>query len=326
MKIKLSTTLKWPLHRQIPKAWEASGISVVVNCEVEECDAWVVYQGLHRPETTIAPPSRTFFFGYEPPGLHAYNPRFLSQFAKVITCQSVKHPNLIRRHQAQPWLAGVSRQGKANIHRSECYRFSYDDFAAMSMPTKTSMLSAICSTKQIVPGHSARLAFVQTVKQSLLERFSLYGYGFQPLEDKWDALEKYHYHLVLENSSVADYWSEKLADAYLAWTLPIVWGCPNLADYFPPESFILLDPSDPENATRKITQVISEPPTKTQLLAVNEARQLVLTKYNLFAEILRLCELSKPNTPEKITIRDERLFLPGGWTRPAIRFLTDRWR
>ena len=30
--------------------------------------------------------------------------------------------------------------------------------------------------------------------------------------------------------------SEKIADCFLAWTMPIYYGCPRIAEYFPAES------------------------------------------------------------------------------------------
>ena len=53
-----------------------------------------------------------------------------------------------------------------------------------------------------------------------------------PIEDKFDALIGYKYHLALENSVIPDYWTEKLADSLLAWCKPIYYGCPNINDYF----------------------------------------------------------------------------------------------
>ncbi len=104
----------------------------------------------------------------------------------------------------------------------------------MLPPEKTMALSTICSNKQLTQGHKARLDFLEDLNQHLGSDFSMYGYGRTPVVDKWDALWPYHYHLVVENTCIKDYWSEKLADAFLAFCMPIVWGCTNLNDYFPP--------------------------------------------------------------------------------------------
>jgi hypothetical protein len=323
MRIKLSTTLRWPIERQIPAGWDEAGVEFVINRPCDRCDAWVVYQGLHRPETTIVPPDRLFFFGYEPPGLHDYAPAFLDQFAAVVTCQEVLHRRIIRRHQAQPWLAGVIRSGSDNLHQGFGYRFGHSELAAMKPPQKVRPLSAVCSNKRMIPGHAERLSVIEALQGRLGDRLDLFGYGFRPLEDKWEAIAPYRYHLVLENSSVPNYWTEKLADAFLGWSVPIVWGCPNLFEYFPPESFLSLDTTDPIRAAAQAAEAISVEPSERRLLAVAEARRRVLDEYNLFAEIRRLAESTPAATAKRITLRDERLFLPGGWWRPIVRPLTD---
>lgn len=325
--IKLSTTLRWPMERQISADWQQQGVQVLINQPVERCDAWVVYQGLHRPETTIVPPSRLFFFCYEPPGLHDYTGAFLGQFSHVVTSQrSIQHPGVIFRHQAQPWLAGIERHATENLHVGFRAKFTYEDFAQMQMPAKNNGLSVICSRKVMIPGHQTRLDFVERLQQTLGSALDVYGYGFRPITDKWPALAPYTWHLVLENSAVPDYWTEKVADAYLAWCMPLVWGCPNLGDYFPADSFLALNPDDPDGSLELIRQTISRPLSSGQMAAIREARRLVLEEYNLFSEIRRMVESSPAEAPSRVRIKDERLFLPGGWSRPALRLLTDWWR
>lgn len=58
------------------------------------------------------------------------------------------------------------------------------------------------------------------------------------------------FHLVVENVSQRDYFTEKLLDCLLTLTLPIYWGCPNLGEYFDLQGIIHFpgdeadDPSD----------------------------------------------------------------------------------
>lgn len=68
--VKLTTSSpEWPLFRQTPAS---SGIwgncRFYLNEKVEECDFWVVYEGLS-----------------EPPHIKPYNQRFLKQFGMVVT-------------------------------------------------------------------------------------------------------------------------------------------------------------------------------------------------------------------------------------------------
>jgi len=109
----------------------------------------------------------------------------------VITCQTVAHDRVISRHQAQPWLVGVTRSRTDNVHRGLGYRFGYEQLSAMSRPDKPHTLSAICSNKQLIPGHADRLDLVNALRGRLGEDLELFGYGFRPLEDKWDAMQGY---------------------------------------------------------------------------------------------------------------------------------------
>ena len=60
----------------------------------------------------------------------------------------------------------------------------------------------------------------------------IFGKGINGFEDKWDTLRDYKYHIVIENSSFDDYWTEKLADNYLAECFPFYHGCKNINKYF----------------------------------------------------------------------------------------------
>lgn len=323
MLIKISTLLQWPIGRQIPSA-DFKGVQFLINQPVDSCDAWIVYQSLFRPETTCCPPENVILFTYEPPGLHHYQEAFLNQFAKVVTChRTIQHPSAIHHHQAQPWLAGLGRDSRNNIHRSDRVRFSFDDFAAMSPPAKPKLLSILCSNKAMTEGHRRRLAFVEQLRQALGDTVDIYGYGFQPLPDKWDALAPYKYHIVLENSIVEDYWTEKLADAYLGYCFPIVSGCPNLERYFSQDAYATIDISQPDNAISTIREILSEDIYAKRKNSIQNARNQVLYKYNLFAEIPKLVEAQLTSSSKQIHLKDERLFLPGGWAKPFLRPLKD---
>jgi len=302
-------------------------VEFLINTPTTRCDAWIVYQGLFRPETTLCPRENTILFTYEPPELHEHQDRFLQQFAKVVTChRSIQHPGVIYRHQAQPWLAGVRRSSQQNIHQGFGVQFTFDDFVAMKPLPKTKLLSVLCSNKIMTDGHRRRLEFVDLLQREMKGQVDVYGYGFHPLEDKWDALASYQYHIVLENSSVADYWTEKLADAYLGYCFPIVSGCPNLKRYFPENAYRSIDITKPEDAIATIQQLLACDLYQEQLSAIKEARERVLYQYNLFSEIVDLVKHNTHSAPRKVTLKDERLFLPGSWARALVRPIKDALR
>jgi len=100
---------------------------------------------------------------------------------------------------------------------------------------------------------------------------------------KYTGLSTYHKSVAIENSSYPNYFTEKLVDCLLTWTLPIYWGCPNLDDFFPPDAVRLIDLNDIESAVDKI----NKPVTKIEIEAMSYARQHVLRRYNFWAAIER---------------------------------------
>jgi hypothetical protein len=90
---------------------------------------------------------------------------------------------------------------------------------------------------------------------------------------------------VIENYSGLDYWSEKLADCFLAWTMPIYFGCTNIFNYFPRESMICVDVNDP-HVIEIIQQGIKDKLWEKNLDAISEARNRILNQYQLFPFIV----------------------------------------
>lgn len=111
----------------------------------------------------------------------------------------------------------------------------------------------------------------------------IYGYEYKSLHPKFkdDALFPYKFSIAIENSSQENYFTEKINDCFLTWSIPIYWGCPNISEYFPEESYRLIDINQPET----IVDILSEPITKENLEALTESRNLVMYKYNIWAVI-----------------------------------------
>lgn len=116
--------------------------------------------------------------------------------------------------------------------------------------------------------------------------FELYGCGFRYIEDKWDGLAPYRYSLAVENFSNSYYWSEKLADCFLAWTMPIYYGCTQISRYFPRESMVCIDINDPQ-AIEKIKDTVASDRWHQNIDAIEHARNLVLDFYQLFPFVVR---------------------------------------
>jgi hypothetical protein len=91
----------------------------------------------------------------------------------------------------------------------------------------------------------------------------------------------------VENYRGNDYWTEKIADCWLAGTLPFYYGCPNLGKYFPAKSFIRIDLDDFDGAARIIRRTVDDGEYAKRLPAIHEARDLVLNRHQFFPAMAR---------------------------------------
>jgi hypothetical protein len=111
----------------------------------------------------------------------------------------------------------------------------------------------------------------------------LFGRAVRPIADKFEALAPYRYSLAVENTKGPDYWTEKLADCFLTWTVPLYHGCTNVHRYFPEDSLVPIDIDRPEEAFDLLRRVQREPDWHRRLPALAEARKRVLERYQLMA-------------------------------------------
>lgn len=198
-------------------------------------------------------------------GLYLY--KGLEQYDKVFA--SVKTgPNVL---ETQPFL-GWFDEPKSK---------SYDELKLESKPLKIKMISAITSDKFTTKGHRLRHDFIQELKRQNLN-IDYFGRGSNELEKKSSGLKDYKYSIAIENGSFKNYFSEKIMDCFINYTVPIYFGCENISDYFPENSYILIDINNPEQSILKIIDIIKNDNYEKRLDALKEARCLVLDEYNMY--------------------------------------------
>jgi len=238
----------------------------------------------NKVEQVSCPKENTILVTTEPSTITRYGRGFAKQFNYLITNQDEKvlpHPNAIRSQTGNVWYYGKD----------------YDAIVNVTHPTKTKKISTVCSNKQ--QGHTIhklRYEFTKIMEERIpkLKRF---GKGFKWIETKAEALDDYEFHVAIENHFAPHVWTEKLADAFLGFTVPIYYGCPNVYDYFPEDSLIQIDIYDVEGSIAKIKEIISiEGEYERRLDAVKEARRRVIEEYNLLAMINKIVENSKSET------------------------------
>lgn len=273
------------LMRQTPAAsgcWE--GIQFTYD-PVDECDAVIVLNHVVEPASVRCPPDNIWALMQEPyvAGVFDWMLEGHKQYTHVFThhpCHGTKSEKYIRCQPALPW----------HVNKS------YDELKVQSVPDKQKELSWITSNLTVFPGHRTRMDFLAHL-QSCAFPIDLYGRGISYIDDKWDGLAPYRYSFAIENNSGPDYWTEKVADCFLSWTVPIYYGCTNLEDYFPAGSFIRIDINRPKEALEIVEAAVSSDDWVARLPALTEARKLVLEKYQFFPQMRSLLEQYYVDSP-----------------------------
>ena len=105
---------------------------------------------------------------------------------------------------------------------------------------KSRNLSLIASEKRSQKGHRLRHSMVDWARDADVEMDAL-GRGYTPFHAKSEGLAPYRFSVVIENIQERNYFTEKLVDAILCRTVPIYWGCPNIADFFDTSGMIICE-------------------------------------------------------------------------------------
>ena len=176
---------------------------------------------------------------------------------------------------------------------------TYDELVEMDIPKKTRMISWVSSQKVFLAGHRKRMKFYDQLSADARFDIDYFGRGINEIEDKYQALAPYKYSIAIENSRSEHYWTEKIADCFLSYTIPIYYGCTNLSSYFPEKSFVQIDINNYQESSQVIAKILEEDIWEDRLNALKEARELVLNKYQLFPFISDLIEKRNDMPMEK---------------------------
>ncbi len=71
--------------------------------------------------------------------------------------------------------------------------------------------------------------------------------------------------------------------------MPIYWGCPNVEEFFPKESLVVIDVDNFEESVNKITKLLKEDEFESYLPKVIQARDKILNEYNIFEIMKNIC-------------------------------------
>ena len=298
LRVKFSARTK---AEQDPRLWlslfenqtpQMNGVDFTFDPNSRVYDWLVAYEDLmflpgerrsHRIEPLACARENTLLITTEPSKIKVYGPEFTAQYGHVMSRQpqeALGHPNQIVQTPPLRWYYGRPLNEEDNNY------LGLDDFKATPPPIKTKNLSAVCSNKQMGGTlHQQRYKCVMALRDRFGDSFDVFGRGINPINDKADAMDAYRYHITIENNIEPGYWTEKIADSFLAYCIPFYFGPPDIAQVFPSESFIPIDIFDIDAAEAIIRDEIRPKSYEKRLPALIAARDMVLNRYNLMSVI-----------------------------------------
>ena len=224
---------------------------------------------------------------------------FLSDRAYYSQPIALRHPDRTWHQAGLIWYYGMDE---------DHHRYLPVDKIVNRVPEKTETIATVCSSKrQSHTLHRLRYDFTEYAARHLPE-LQVFGHGRRHMDAKAEAIDRFRYHLAIENHVAPHHITEKLSDPFLGLSLPFYFGAPNVFDYFPEDSVIPVDIRKPAEAVEIMRAAIVSNEYEKRLPAILEARRRVSEDYNLFALIAGIVRSDKPvrYVPDVTALRSQR--------------------
>jgi hypothetical protein len=266
MIIKIERYFSYPdLKRQTHNNSMIWGDFTFTEENVEECDYLVI---LDYPKNDISikvNKDNIIHLCLEPPNEISKYRQYANKNVKWIFNQLDIKRNNILSHGALPWHIDKDFDFLSQLKVRDLH--------------KENNIVWITSNQKSSKGHFKRMQFLDHIKE--LEFVKLYGRGIKPIDDKWDVLSTAKYAIAYENFQSDYYWTEKIADCLLSYTMPLYFGCNKIESFFPKGSYIQIDPND-KHADLFLKEIVNSTKWEENLEAISKARDLILNEYQLF--------------------------------------------
>ena len=207
-----------------------------------------------------------------------------------------KEPNYISKHRCGDCFRELHHElGNSWMPQTWWVNMPYNELKNLT-PNKTKKLSVVNSNKRGTKGQSIRYDIIQRIIRKYPNDIDVWGgitmgrknigpfKDMLPPRDKKAGLLPYKYHFACENGDTPFYFTEKIIDPLICWSMPIYWGCKNIDKFLPEGSYVNIDVDDP-SAVDKIIEISSSDLWENSLDKISEARELIMNKYNLWATI-----------------------------------------
>ncbi|WP_298147999.1 glycosyltransferase family 10 [Flavobacterium sp.] len=292
MLVRISRYFTYPdIKRQTPNEAFCWGRFIFTEDEVNPCDFLVILDQPNTPISTDVPPNRIIHISQEPPneiaGYRQFgNKKVAHRFGQI------KHSQITFSHGALPWHIDVNYDTLQKTKPEDLH--------------KTNEVVWVTSSLNLSSGHYLRMKVVAQLQNSFVK---IYGRGIQPIDDKYTVFKSAKYVIAFENYAHSGYWTEKIADAFLSYCLPIYFGATDIDAYFHPLSYVRLDPRS-KTLLSDLQSIVDDHTWEKRLPYIIEARTDVLNKHQLFPFLVDKMEAilaseKQPNVPQRVEI-------PGG--------------
>ena len=300
-----------------PKNKIFENIDFHINNDVPEADFWFVFEDLYKnKEKCFVNKKNIIYLNTETSYTNSYFlnkhlQKYLNQFELKYGCFETFSNNYTNTIPFLPWMINYninssifSKQGK-NVQ--ELRKFINIE--------KSKEISIICSNKKITDNHKMRYEFAKNLKSYFGSQLDWYGVGENPIDNKWEAIKDYKYHIVIENGQKNNLISEKLFDSYLGLSFPIYFGAPNAVRYFSKNSLATIDLNNFKDSVKTIENVINNNTYKNNIENLYESRDFVLGKYNFLNRLANIIEYIGYEKNESLKENIELLSVNEFWKR-----------
>jgi hypothetical protein len=232
---------------------------------VDECDYLVILDYPKDDFSIKVNRNNIIHICLEPPNEVSKYRQYANKNVKWIFNQIDTKKNNILSHGALPW------------HIDKDYDFL--NTLKVESLSKKNKIVWVTSNQRSSKGHNVRMDFLDRIEE--LPFLELYGKGINPIADKWEVLHNSKYAIAYENFQNDYYWTEKIIDCHLSYTMPIYFGCNAIENFFPKNSFIQLDPKD-KHVDLFLKEIVNSKKWEQNIDAITSARELILNEYQLF--------------------------------------------
>ena len=296
MNVKIERYYNFPdIKRQSKKESYKWGDILFTEEDIDECDYLVILEYPKKDFSIKVPTDNIIHLCQEPPN-EVSKYRQFSNKRVTINFNQLENINKesILSHGALPWFVNKNYDFLSEVNPKQL--------------AKENTIAWVTSNQESSIGHQQRMAFYNRIKY--IPFVKMYGRGIKPINDKWDALSISKYSIAYENFESDTYWTEKIVDCFLSYSMPIYFGCTSISKFFPKGSYIELDPKD-KHIELFFKEIVNSNKYEKNLDLITEARNLILNQYQLLP-FLHNQIIALESVKGSVNALKEEVFIKGG--------------